>query len=95
MRKITTHDRKEKERIQLDFAPDAVSRLDQLKEKTGASTRAETIRQALRLYEWFVEETEPNSTVQILDKDGNVTSRFKAMLLHSATHPAPELVSSR
>ena|SRR2546425_4513582 len=85
MNKRVTSDKKEKERVQLDFALEAVRRLDQLKDKTGATTRAETIRQALRLYEWFVEETEPDSTVQILDRTGKPTSMFKAILLHSAT----------
>jgi hypothetical protein len=89
MSKMITSDTKEKERVQLDFALDALRRLDQLKKVTGATTRAETIRQALRLYEWFIEETEPDSTVQILDRNGKPTSMFKAILLHSATRPAP------
>lgn len=75
---------REKERVQLDFASEALQRLDLLKEETGASTRAETIRQALRLYDWFIHETTSNSTIQITDQDGTVTSIFKASLLHNA-----------
>lgn len=75
---------REKERVQLDFAPEALQRLDLLKEETGASTRAETIRQALRLYDWFIHETQPDSTIQITDREGNITSIFKASLLHSS-----------
>jgi len=55
-----------------------------LKDETGASTRAETIRQALRLYDWFIHETTPDSTIKITDNEGNVTSIFKASLLHNA-----------
>jgi hypothetical protein len=78
---------KKKERVQLDFSADALDRLDELKEKVGASTRAEVVRQALRLYEWFVNETEPDSTIRITDSGGETTSMFKAFLLHSATRP--------
>jgi len=79
--------KKEKERVQLDFSPESLERLDELKERTGATTRAETIRQALRLYEWFVDEVDPESTIQVIDKDNEMIARFKARLLHNATRP--------
>lgn len=79
--------RKGKERVQLDFSPESLERLEQLKEAVGASTRAEVIRQALRLYEWFINETDPTSTVQITDSDGEIRAKFKASLLHSETRP--------
>lgn len=72
---------KHKERVQFDFSPEALQRLDEIKLKIGAATRAETVRNALRLYEWFVNETEPESTIKILDKNNQVTSIFKAKLL--------------
>jgi hypothetical protein len=76
-----------KERVQLDFSPEALERLDLIKENIGASTRAETIRQALRLFDWFVRETEdPESVIEVTNKQGEVTSRFKALLVHSALH---------
>lgn len=80
--------KREKERVQLDFASESLSRLDALKERIGASTRAETIRQALRLYEWFVNETESDSTIQIFDREGQTIAKFKAGLLHNATKPS-------
>lgn len=76
-----------KERVQLDFSPDSLERLEKLKERVGASTRAEVIRQALRLYEWFINETEPDSTILILDREDEITSKFKASLLHNETRP--------
>jgi hypothetical protein len=75
---------KEKERVQFDFTPEALNRLDEIKEKTGARTRAETIRTSLRLYEWFLEEAGPEKTIKILDEDGKETTSFKAKLLHIA-----------
>ena len=79
--------KKGKERVQLDFSADSLERLEQLKERVGASTRAEVIRQALRLYEWFINETEPDSTILILDREDEITSKFKASLLHNETRP--------
>jgi Ribbon-helix-helix protein, copG family len=76
--------RRSKERIQFDFSIDALERLDHIKELTGASTRAEAIRQALRLYEWFVTETDPSDTITIKDKDNVLLSTFKAKLLHNS-----------
>lgn len=70
-----------KTRVQFDFTPDALQRLDEIKEATGATTRAETIRNALRLYEWFVNEAQPDSTVKIEDKNHQIVSQFKARLL--------------
>jgi metal-responsive CopG/Arc/MetJ family transcriptional regulator len=80
-------DRKGKERVQLDFSADSLERLEKLKERVGASTRAEVIRQALRLYEWFINETEPESTVLILDRENEIAAKFKASLLHNETRP--------
>ncbi len=80
-------DKKGKERVQLDFSADSLERLEKLKERVGASTRAEVIRQALRLYEWFINETEPDSTILILDREDEITSKFKASLLHNETRP--------
>lgn len=76
-----------KERVQLDFAPEALERLDALKNDTGASTRAEIIRQALRLFEWFVYDVNPNDTITITDERGLITATFRARLLHNAAKP--------
>lgn len=71
----------QKERVQFDFSPEALKRLDDIKEKTGAATRAETVRNALRLYEWFVNETTPDTVIKLFGKDNEVISAFKAKLL--------------
>lgn len=74
-------DTKRKERLQFDFSPEALQRLDEIKEKTQATTRAETVRNALRLYEWFVNELDPDSTVKIYNKKNKLVSAFSAKLL--------------
>jgi hypothetical protein len=78
------HTPKKKERVQLDFSQESLQRLDTLKLLIGAGTRAETIRQALRLFDWFINETDPDSVIEVTNKQGEVTSKFKASLLHGS-----------
>ena len=68
-------------RVQFDFTQEALQRLDELKQHTGAATRAETIRDALRFYEWLVDVAEPDSTIKVTDKEDQLVSQFKAKLL--------------
>jgi metal-responsive CopG/Arc/MetJ family transcriptional regulator len=44
----------EKYRIQFDLTAEALQRLDEIKEKAKAGTRAEAVRNALRLYAWYL-----------------------------------------
>ncbi len=74
-------DTKGKERLQFDFTAESLERLDRMKEQAQASTRAEVVRNALKLYEWFLNDTEPDSTIQVLDKDEKLVFAFKARLL--------------
>jgi len=81
---MSTEEKKEerrKERLQLEFTPEAMQRLDEIKETSGSATRAETIRNALRLYGWFIKETKADSIIRIIDGQ-EVTSSFRASLLH-------------
>ena len=48
----------QKNRVQLDFAPRSMERLNALKLKTEASSYAEVVKNALRLYEALIEETD-------------------------------------
>ena len=48
-------------RVQLEMPPQAMERLQRLKEKTEAASYAEVIRNALRLFEALVEEHEKGS----------------------------------
>ncbi|HLZ60645.1 MAG TPA: hypothetical protein VKR06_27175 [Ktedonosporobacter sp.] len=73
---------REKERVQLDFSTDAIHRLDLLKNQLDTTTRAEVIRLALRLLEWFVTETGEDDTIEVTNKEGKVLTRFKVKLLY-------------
>src|SRR5689334_10636035 len=50
--------RGEAKRMQFEFSPEAVERLNYMKERTDASSYAEIVRDALRLYEWFIKQDE-------------------------------------
>jgi hypothetical protein len=75
-----------RERIQLDLSPEAVEALDELKEKSHAATRAETIRNALLFYSWLINDVQPESVIQVVE-DGKITTSFKARLLKGLTKP--------
>ncbi len=68
-----------KNRVQLDFAPRSMERLNALKEKTEASSYAEVVKNALRLYEALIEETEGGKQFLTRDADG-VVSPFRMFL---------------
>ena len=68
-------------RVQFDFTPDAYERLEAIMAESGAASRAETVRNALSLYEWFIGEVDPDDTIQVRSPDGEITSSFKAKLL--------------
>ncbi len=59
-----------KRRIQLDFPPNAMERLNTLKAKTEAVSYAEVVKNALRLYEALIEEDESGKQFLTRDKNG-------------------------
>jgi hypothetical protein len=61
-----------KNRVQLDFPPRAMERLNTLKAKTEASSYAEVVKNALRLYEALIEEEESGKQFLTRDKNGVV-----------------------
>jgi len=52
---VSTDDRT-RQRVQLDFCQDAFDRLEQIKRLADAKTNAEVVRNALRVYEWFLQQ---------------------------------------
>lgn len=61
-----------KNRVQLDFAPRSMERLNVLKAKTEAASYAEVVKNALRLYEALIEETEDGKQFLVRDKSGGL-----------------------
>lgn len=62
-----------KNRVQFDLPPRSMERLNALKVKTEASSYAEVLKNALRLYEALIEETEKGNEFLIRDENGTIT----------------------
>ena len=76
-----TQDNLKPRRIQFDFAPDALQRLESLQQRSKASTKAEVIRDSLKLYDWFLSEFQSDYLLEVKDKDGNLIFKIPANLL--------------
>lgn len=61
-------------RVQLELPPQAMERLQRLKEKTEAASYAEVIRNALRLLEALVDEHEKGSEFALKRPDGETVA---------------------
>ena len=72
-----------KQRVQFDFSAEALKRLETMQERLDAPTKAEVVRNALKLYEWFSTQIEPDSTIEIQDKDGKAQFRIPVSVLLS------------
>jgi len=62
----------QKNRVQLDFAPRSMERLNALKVKTEVSSYAEVVKNAPRPYEALIDETEDGKQFLVRDKNGVV-----------------------
>ena len=56
-------------RVQLDFSSQAYERLGQLRHKAEAPSNAAVVRDALRLYEWFLEVKAKKGKIQVVEGD--------------------------
>lgn len=63
-------------RVQLEMPPQAMDRLQRLKDKTEAASYAEVIRNALRVFEALVQEHETGAEFQ-LKRPGGETVAYK------------------
>ena len=59
-----------KTRLQFDFTDEALGELDELKGATGATNRAEVIRQSLRLLQWTIEQIRDENATVLVEKNG-------------------------
>lgn len=60
-----------KHRLQFDFNEEALQELDELLKETNLPSRAELIRQALRLLQWSHSETKKGATL-LIEKEGKI-----------------------
>jgi hypothetical protein len=55
-----------RQRLQLEFSPQAFERLGHIRELAGAKNNAEVVRDALRVFEWFLEQKKANHKLQVV-----------------------------
>ncbi len=80
LRQSTKPAAKPKERLQFDFSDEMLKKLDYIMEKTGATSRAEAVRNALRVYDWFT-DIDPDDHFKVIGENNEVRQAFKAKLL--------------
>ena len=68
----STGDKRGSRRVQLDLPPRAMQRLTDLKEETEASTYAEVIRNALKLYATAIEQYKAGNEFMLKQPDGTI-----------------------
>jgi Arc/MetJ-type ribon-helix-helix transcriptional regulator len=61
-------------RVQLEMPPQAMERLQRLKDRTEAASYAEVIRNALRLFEALVDEHEKGAEFSLKKADGETVA---------------------
>ena len=70
-----------RQRVQLDFSEEAFSRLEDLRKETDSTTKAEVIRDALRVYEWIAEQARAGRVIEVQESDKTPISRIEAKWL--------------
>jgi metal-responsive CopG/Arc/MetJ family transcriptional regulator len=68
-------------RVQFDYSASEIAALDEVVNKTGAATRAEAVRTALKIYDWLINDLQPNDTLEVITPEGTTTLKTKVSLL--------------
>lgn len=59
----------DRQRVIVEFSPKAYAQLLGIKSLTGSSSNAEVIREAIRLYNWFLQQKHDNFKLQLVKGD--------------------------
>jgi hypothetical protein len=76
-----------KYRVQLDFSAEALRELEDLQKRIAASTRAETIRNALTVLRWVVDKREQGYDIVALGKDAHIVEPVFGFLSRQSMVP--------
>lgn len=58
-----------KKRVQLDLEEDQIAQLDKLKVRSRSTSRAEVVKNSLRLYEWFLAQKDDGWEIALVKDD--------------------------
>lgn len=59
--------------LQFRFSSDAVKRLDEIVDKTSSGNRAEVVRNALRIYEYLIDQSNQGYSIQLVKENEKIT----------------------
>ncbi len=76
---METCDMSDPHRIQFQFSPEAYARLQALQKRVDASSYAELVRNALRIYEWILDQEDEGNSFALV-KDDEVVKQIKFVL---------------
>ena len=69
-------------RLQLEVPERVLESVNALKERTGVGSQTDVVRNALRLYEWYIEEFGEERAIEIHAQSGKVEKVPLVLLLH-------------
>lgn len=62
----------QRHRVELELTPSAFERLKEIRELAGAKTNGELVRNALRVYEWFLNQRSSRRRILTVGEDDSV-----------------------
>lgn len=68
-------------RLQIDFTTDELSFIDSLKDQSASRSKAEVVRNALRLYRFMLDKRREGSTFVLRKSDGQTTELVLDLIL--------------
>lgn len=60
----------EHHRVQLDFSPESYQRLLEIQKRAGAESKAELIRDALRIFDWLLTQRDAGKSLKLVTSSG-------------------------
>ena len=91
-----SQDKPKKTRVQFDFASEALDRLDRLVKLTEVTSRADVVRNSLRLYEWLVDRAGEGKYMILVEdagRDGAIDLRLITGALPSTSSQGPRVLA--
>lgn len=68
-------------RVQFNFSKEALERVDEMRNASGATTRAEVLRAALAYYEWILMKNEQGLRIAAVDSKTKQVEEMLSPLL--------------
>jgi len=70
----------ERQRIQVEFSPEAFVRLKEVKELAGKKSYAEVVREAILVYEWLLKQKRQDAKFQVVKGDSRMEVELVPLL---------------